>query len=565
MIASWMLYTLVMSVLITVMAIGLERVGMTLRRPVRLIWVASIAASLIAPAVALAWSTVSREKASVQLMPFVIDVQRANPITANGSRRGWGVSLDMLLAAAWALGTVALLTRLAREARSLRRRRRSWRQGEVDGVDVHLAPDAGPAVVGVRSMSVVLPEWIFDLDRPLRAMVLRHEEEHRTARDPYLLFGAAVAVALMPWNVALWLQARRLRLAIELDCDARVLKADPRPERYGLLLLAIAQRRSFAPTMLAPMLSEPASHLERRIMVMRRTRIAQWSIATGAALSVLALGFACTLQSPDNVTGPRQAPQRVSEKQTFFEFQVEQEAKLVAGGTAPRYPTALRAAKVEGEVLAQFVVNQEGRVDTASFKALKSTDPMFTATVRSSLTELKFTPARVGDKAVKQLVQMPFVFNLSQETATAGAAIRPEGPESQVRAVRHAPEANVAPRDERAESQEKKYVGPPNAGDIYFEYQVQKPVQPRPENRAPRYPDALRAARVEGEVLAQFVVDRNGEPELSTFKVLKATDPRFVEAVKSALADMLFYPGEISGQHVRQLVQMPFQFNLSTR
>ena len=124
-----------------------------------------------------------------------------------------------------------------------------------------------PAVDGRRAA-----EWILSLDESLRAIVLRHEEEHRIARDPYLLFGAAIVVALMPWNVALWFQARRLRLAIEMDCDARVLRAHPSPERYGMLILTIAQRRSVAPAMFAPMLSEPTTNLERRILAMRTTK-----------------------------------------------------------------------------------------------------------------------------------------------------------------------------------------------------------------------------------------------------------------------------------------------------
>ena len=32
-----------------------------------------------------------------------------------------------------------------------------------------------------------------------------------------------MAVVLMPWNLPLWWQWRRLRFAIEVDCDARVL------------------------------------------------------------------------------------------------------------------------------------------------------------------------------------------------------------------------------------------------------------------------------------------------------------------------------------------------------
>jgi protein TonB len=98
---------------------------------------------------------------------------------------------------------------------------------------------------------------------------------------------------------------------------------------------------------------------------------------------------------------------------------------------------------------------------------------------------------------------------------------------------------------------------------VYLEFQVHKPVQPEPGNSAPRYPDALRAAGVEGEVLAQFVVDTTGRADMSSFKVLKETHAMFTTAVKAALPNMKYYPAEVGGRRVKQLVQMPFQFNLT--
>jgi beta-lactamase regulating signal transducer with metallopeptidase domain len=153
-------------------------------------------------------------------MPFTITVQ--SPAMTS---RGGGVSreaIDRALLFVWCGLSGLLLLRLTRGVVMLRRTSSTWTPAEIDGTPVRLSSNVGPAVIGLRSMDVVLPEWILTLDAPLRAIVLKHEEEHRSARDPYLLFGAAVAVALMPWNVALWLQAKRLRLAIELDCDASV-------------------------------------------------------------------------------------------------------------------------------------------------------------------------------------------------------------------------------------------------------------------------------------------------------------------------------------------------------
>jgi protein TonB len=104
---------------------------------------------------------------------------------------------------------------------------------------------------------------------------------------------------------------------------------------------------------------------------------------------------------------------------------------------------------------------------------------------------------------------------------------------------------------------------PINSDQTYFEFQVEKQVAPAPGNPSPRYPDMLRSANVEGEVLAQFVVDTTGRADMSTFKVLKETHALFTQAVKTALPQMRFYAAEVGGKKVKQLVQMPFQFNLT--
>ena len=52
----------------------------------------------------------------------------------------------------------------------------------------------------------------------------------------------------------------------------------------------------------------------------------------------------------------------------------------------------------------------------------------------------------------------------------------------------------------------------------YFEFQVTRQVQPSPNNRPPRYPEALRGANMQGEVLVQFIVDTTGKPEMNTLK-----------------------------------------------
>ncbi len=63
----------------------------------------------------------------------------------------------------------------------------------------------------------------------------------------------------------------------------------------------------------------------------------------------------------------------INQDQPFFDFQVEKPVAPIPGSGSPRYPEILLSAGVEGTVLAQFVVDTLGRVESGSFKRSKST------------------------------------------------------------------------------------------------------------------------------------------------------------------------------------------------
>jgi protein TonB len=106
-------------------------------------------------------------------------------------------------------------------------------------------------------------------------------------------------------------------------------------------------------------------------------------------------------------------------------------------------------------------------------------------------------------------------------------------------------------------------TAPVNTDQPYFEFQVEKQVQTAAGSPQPRYPDMLKSANIEGEVLAQFVVDTTGRAEMGTFKVLKSSHDGFTQAVRNVLPNMKFYPAEIGGRKVKQMVQQPFTFALT--
>lgn len=80
----------------------------------------------------------------------------------------------------------------------------------------------------------------------------------------------------------------------------------------------------------------------------------------------------------------------------------------------PRYPPALRAAGIEGRVIVRFVVDTAGRAEEASIQVLDSSHPQFTDAVRTALVRMRFEPAWVGRSKVRQLVDLPFTFELSR-------------------------------------------------------------------------------------------------------------------------------------------------------
>jgi len=105
---------------------------------------------------------------------------------------------------------------------------------------------------------------------------------------------------------------------------------------------------------------------------------------------------------------------KVAEDKTYFEYQVEVPVEPISSTIHPKYPESLRASGTTGQVMAQFVVDENGRVEPGSFKVLSSDNPAFTQAVREALGSMRFRPARIGNTAVSQFVQQPFVFKLDR-------------------------------------------------------------------------------------------------------------------------------------------------------
>jgi bla regulator protein BlaR1 len=252
----------------------------------RVLWAGALIASAVGP---IAFSITRGITASNDAGAAFATEGREDPVVS-----------DQVLALAWLAASTVFALWLVATQRRLRRRLRNYPSRIVDGERVLVSSGFGPAVVGVVRPEIVLPEWALTIGESDRRTIIAHEKEHRQAHDPLLASLALIVIAAFPWNAALWWQLRRLRLAIEIDCDRRVVSRPGHdPHAYGLLLLATRDRAFRVTPAIAMAMTPMRSGLGRRVEALLdgRPRSAVRRMSAAAAAVVLAAGIV-TLPAP---------------------------------------------------------------------------------------------------------------------------------------------------------------------------------------------------------------------------------------------------------------------------
>jgi periplasmic protein TonB len=103
-----------------------------------------------------------------------------------------------------------------------------------------------------------------------------------------------------------------------------------------------------------------------------------------------------------------------SNDQVYFEFQVSKKVAPRPGNRALDYPMSLLKQRVSGGVVVQFVVDTLGRAEMETFRVQKATDPEFATAVRKAVSRLRFFPASISGRPVRQIVIMPFQFSIGR-------------------------------------------------------------------------------------------------------------------------------------------------------
>jgi bla regulator protein blaR1 len=295
---AWMIYALLVAIPLSAGALMAEQAARFRRAPTRGFWIISILATLLLPTV-IATATLRlpeslgstpsaapfalRDTTSIPLASTVIDWSRAQSYTSS-------THINTVLRDMWLASSMIMMLVLGTSAAWLQQRKRSWNQGHVCGVPVLVSDNVGPAVVGLIRSRIVVPAWLLLESHGQQQYVIAHEQSHLKARDPLLVTIALILLLAMPWNPLLWWQFHRLRCAIEVDCDARILRGGGDVGEYCETLIQIGQNQSGYVGSVAAM-SESRSFLERRIKIML-SKPQKWARASALVLVSVSLGMA---------------------------------------------------------------------------------------------------------------------------------------------------------------------------------------------------------------------------------------------------------------------------------
>jgi TonB-dependent SusC/RagA subfamily outer membrane receptor len=414
----WLVYAVQVGLCVAALAWATESVTRLLRRPTRFIWFGAV---IFSTTLMVRAAVVSPEPpaAAQPLSLSSLDILQASVLSAQ--QRVPAVPTEYI-AVIWALATLLVGSSFAATGWKLRRASRGWPTADLHGHRVRVAPSTGPLVLGLIHPEIVVPRWVLTRPPAEQNVILTHEIEHLNAGDQNLLALGCLAGALMPWNPACWIMVARLRLAIEIDCDARVLRAGVSPRCYGSLLVDVAE--SSSPFLLGTMgLAARPSHLRSRILAMQSRRFNRPFLRGTAAALVGLVSFlgACESRMPTAADIARMDAASVERAAPKIGLPQDSLTAWVVNGTPS---TAAAAKQIPAESIASVRLSKENgrsqvRIVTKEGQRLGADTARVTRVVTPSHEPVMRTGVKIAPTA---LTAQPLVIvdGLPSTTAALG-------------------------------------------------------------------------------------------------------------------------------------------------
>ncbi len=300
-----------------------------------------------------------------------------------------------MVAVVWSVITALLLLRWGAGILRLQRiTRSSRRENEVRVSDAIGTPMTWGAIRPV----ILVPAYVEDWPAEQRDVVVRHERAHIERRDWLWQTFAQVMTAVFWFHPLVWLAAAQMRLEAEHAADDATLAAGVHAPDYADRLMAVARQLSgHSPDAAVAMVRQPA--LTSRITAILDAGRIRTVTSVGARIGVLLAAVALLV------------PLSAFQNRDVYHAGVNGvTTPSIVYKATPSYTPEAKAAKIQGTVVLNLVVNALGRAD--EIQVTRSLDPGLDANAVSSVSQWLFKPGTKDGQPVDVAVTIEINFKL---------------------------------------------------------------------------------------------------------------------------------------------------------
>ena len=388
--------------------------------------------------------------------------------------------------------------------------------------------------------------WIFlylpGLKDESREEILKHEQTHARQWHSMDVILCELINIVCWFNPFAWLIKTEIRLNLEYLADNKVAETTSDCKLYQYHLLNLVNKN--VQTGLCNNFN--VSHLKHRIIMMNKKR----THTAGRIKYALFVPLAAALLIASNISCiSSEKQEEISEKQESRAaegevFQVVEEMPEFPGGMAEcmkwlgqniKYPAEAKEKGVQGRVIVQMVVEKDGTITNA--KVVRGVDPLLDAEALRVVNQSpKWKPGMQKGEAVRVKYTLPIMFRLSNDSSDSKAAETPRKAIVDENGVHQVCEE--MPEFPGGMAECMKWLG-----------------------KNINYPEDCKKEGIQGRVIVQFVVDKDGSIKDPT--IARGVHPSLDKEALRVLSSMPNWkPGKQKGEAVKVKYTIPVMFRL---
>ncbi len=422
--------------------------------------------------------------------------------------------------------------------------------------------------------------------------ILTHEQTHANQWHSIDVLISEIACIICWFNPFIWLLKREIRSNLEYLADNKVLESGHDSKSYQYHLLGLSHQNKAAATIYNNFNVLP---LKKRIKMMNKKRTKQIGrtkylmflplaallliisnietvarttskIAKAAINSVVADESNTTLdKSPTAVINELQSPQQrkdmppqaLKDKNGNKIYDMVEQPPSFPGGqdalmkyisTNLKYPASAAEKRIEGRVIAQFVINSDG--SASNVRILKGLDPDLDAEALRVINAMPiWKPGMQEGKAVSVKYTIPIIYRLTGDKQVKKIG-EPVSKIEETVVVGYAPKGEQTPvKIYGLVKDMPKFPGGINGLMEYI-------------SKSLRYPTEAAKEKKEGRAIIQMVIDEKGN--VVSPQIIKSTDSPLLdaEAIRVVGSMPKWEPGKQDGEAVAVKYTIPIIFRL---